>query len=189
MLTFKFQFPKTFQATAAILREHGGQMDCVRLLKLLYIADRELLADTGETLTGDEAVALKRGPVLHNVYSLIKERGKNEEQAKWNEAIRRVKHDDKDDEVALFNSVPIGCMTKAEVEKIHEVCLRFMEKNTTDLCQMTHDFPEWTEAFEKDEASPINWEVALTAMGRGNSIEEAHLLQKDQEQANAAFRG
>ena len=45
MLTFRFQFDKTLQAACLLLRKHDGCMSYLRLLKLLYIADRELLTD------------------------------------------------------------------------------------------------------------------------------------------------
>lgn len=68
MLKYQFNFQKTFHAAAMLLREHHGHMEPIRLLKLLYTTDRELLAECGRTLTGDQAVALRRGPVLTHVY-------------------------------------------------------------------------------------------------------------------------
>ncbi|MBA4190814.1 MAG: hypothetical protein C0467_22740 [Planctomycetaceae bacterium] len=190
MLTYKFNFLKTFQAAAVVLRDHDSRMDCVRLLKLLYLADRELLAETGRTLTGDKAVALPRGPVLLTVYDLIKERGPDDEQLKWNAAIQRVKHEDKnkDDDVILTALVPIGRLTKAEESKLHEVCGRYKDTATPELCHLTHDFKEWAEAFEKDEASTINWEIALEAMGLGDAIKEVHLVRKEHDLVEGAFR-
>ena len=71
-MTFRFDFLKTLQASGVLLQLDANRMAYIRLLKLLYIADRELLAETGRTLTGDEAVAMKNGPVLSRVYDLIK---------------------------------------------------------------------------------------------------------------------
>src|SRR5579883_936446 len=64
MMTFRFDFQKTLQASGVLLGLDANRMAYVRLLKLLSIADRELLAETARTITGDEAVALKNGPVL-----------------------------------------------------------------------------------------------------------------------------
>ena len=71
-MTFRFHFEKTLQASAVLLGLDGGRMDRIRLLKLLYIVDRELLAEIGRPLTGDMAIAMKHGPVLSQVYDLIK---------------------------------------------------------------------------------------------------------------------
>jgi len=53
MTDFIFQFHKTLQAAAYILQASGGRMNYANLLRLLYIADRECLAEEGDTITGD----------------------------------------------------------------------------------------------------------------------------------------
>ncbi len=183
MLTYRFNFPKAFQATAVVLREHRSQMDFVRLLKLLYIADRELLAEIGRTLTGDRAEALERGPVLTTVYDLVKGRGPDAEQAQWSAAIRKA-----DGSVALTKAVPTGKLTKAEEEKLHVVCERFRNTSTPDLIELTHKFAEWVEAYEAGPSSPINWEVALSSQGLGDLVPEVHRVQEDRERAEAVFK-
>ena len=66
-MTFRFDFDKTLQAAGVLLSLDGDRMEQIRLLELLYIADRELLAETGRTITGDRAVAMRHGPVLSQV--------------------------------------------------------------------------------------------------------------------------
>ena len=63
-MNFRFNFERALQASAYLLRLDGKRMGYLRLLKLLYIADREWLAETGESITGDRAYAMKYGPVL-----------------------------------------------------------------------------------------------------------------------------
>src|SRR5438105_4403367 len=65
IMHFKFNLKKTVQAAAEFLRhEPGKQMSRLRLIKLLYIADREALLETGRPITSDTIVAMKHGPVL-----------------------------------------------------------------------------------------------------------------------------
>ncbi len=71
-MTFRFNFEKTLQAAGVLLSLDDNRMDRIRLLKLLYIADRELLAEVGRPMTGDIPVAMKYGPVPSRVYDLIK---------------------------------------------------------------------------------------------------------------------
>jgi uncharacterized phage-associated protein len=71
-MTFRFDFEKTLQAAGILLSLDGLRMDRIRLLKLLYIVDRELLVQAGRPLTGDVAVAMNYGPVLSRVYDLIR---------------------------------------------------------------------------------------------------------------------
>ncbi|MBP3957488.1 SocA family protein [Gemmata sp. G18] len=182
MLTFKFKFPKAFQAAAVVLREHGGRANFIRLLKLLYITDRELLAQTGRTLTGDEAIALPKGPALKTVHNLINGRGPNDEQTEWNGAMHRA-----GDDVLLDRLVPTGKLTKAEERKLHEVCERFRETSTEALWEQTHTYGEWKEAYAAEEANPINWEVALADQGAGALVGEVRHIQHEAELIAATF--
>jgi hypothetical protein len=58
----RFQLEKSLQAAGCLLELHGDCMEYVRLLKLLYIADREMVAEAGAPITGDRAVAMDHGP-------------------------------------------------------------------------------------------------------------------------------
>jgi uncharacterized phage-associated protein len=71
-----------------LLELHGDRMEYVRLLKLLYIADREMMAEAGAPITGDRAVAMDHGPVLSHVYDLVK--GKAARAGEWAHSIRTV---------------------------------------------------------------------------------------------------
>ncbi len=51
------------QAGAYLLRLDHRKLSYLRLLKLLYLADREWLAHNGESITGDQVFAIKHGPV------------------------------------------------------------------------------------------------------------------------------
>ena len=67
-MKFRFNFAKTLQASAVLLRRDDKRMSRLRLLKLLYFADRELLVAKVRTITGDSVVAMKYGPVLSQTY-------------------------------------------------------------------------------------------------------------------------
>ena len=68
-----FNITKTIQASAVLLKaDPNHSMSRLRLLKLLYIADRESLTERARPITGDYPVAMDHGPVLSNTYNLIK---------------------------------------------------------------------------------------------------------------------
>ena len=183
MITFTFGFAKTVQAAGVVLREHHGRMEYLRLLKILYIADRELLAETGRTLTGDRAVAMKNGPVLSEVYDLIK--GQTARAGEWDASVRTEKY-----EVVLREPVSLGKLTKAEVNKLRELCDRYRDTNSYDLSELTHDFTEWSEVFDAKNPKPprpIAWESALTGQGRGGLIGEVEERLRGRELAAVAF--
>lgn len=49
-----FDFKKTLQSAAYLLKKNGGSMEIDKLLYLLYLADREMLLNHGLVITCDE---------------------------------------------------------------------------------------------------------------------------------------
>jgi uncharacterized phage-associated protein len=188
MLAYTFNFPKTFQAAVVLLKQHNGRMESARLLKLLYIADRELLAEIGRTLTGDEPAAMQRGPVLRTVQKLIAHAEGTPDLEEWSATIRKDGHT-----LYLQGDAGVGRLNKAELRKLEEVAQRFWETDSDDLSDVTHAFGEWRAAFEPghtpDAAFPIEWEAALVAQGKGNLVEAVRAAQHERELTEAAFRG
>src|SRR6266478_7685187 len=75
MIRFQFNSTKTTQAAAYLLARHKGKLSKGILIKMLYLADRELLAKRGQPLTGDQPVSMENGPVLSKTYDLMKGAG------------------------------------------------------------------------------------------------------------------
>ena len=71
LIKMRFNEVKATQAAARILRNRGGRMSYMKLIKLLYLADREALARWGRNITTDNYVSMPHGPVLSHVLDLI----------------------------------------------------------------------------------------------------------------------
>src|SRR5258706_9893863 len=61
-IVFQFDLTKALQAIAYLV-SHLGEVEKVKLLKLLYIADREHFLRHGYPITGDRPYAMPWGPV------------------------------------------------------------------------------------------------------------------------------
>ena len=61
---------KATQAAADLLRLRGGRISYLKLIKLLYLADREALLRWGRNISTDRDVSMDRGPVLSRVLDL-----------------------------------------------------------------------------------------------------------------------
>lgn len=71
-----FSVERTAQAAGILLQaEEGHRMKYIRLLKLLYVADRESIRQSGFPITGDNVYAMRNGPVLSTTYNLLKGEG------------------------------------------------------------------------------------------------------------------
>jgi uncharacterized phage-associated protein len=162
---FRFNFDKTVQAAGVLLRLENGQMGRRRLLKFLYIADRELLAETARPLTGDTGYAMKHGPVLSRVYDLIK--GNGSRAAEWEKHIRSEGY-----LVKLVLDPGRGKLSRGEMDKLHEISSRYRDLEDEELSEVTHGFGEWKDHYLGDSGSYlIPWKQMLAAQGKSDMIE------------------
>lgn len=174
---------KATQAAAVLLHmESGKQMSYLRLLKLLYIADRESLRETGRSITGDHAVAMKHGPVLSGVLDLIK--AKHIEAPLWSQFIKMEGY-----RVALTNDPKNGELSRYEIAKLQEVSERYAANDDWDMVEITHRFQEWIRNDPGESSKPIAIEDILDAVGRSADKEAIMQELKDQAVVDRFFTG
>ena len=66
-----FSEEKVTHMASYLLIRRGGKMSYMKLLKLLYLAEREALVKWGESMSGDKFVSMPHGPVMSSTYGLI----------------------------------------------------------------------------------------------------------------------
>jgi uncharacterized phage-associated protein len=132
--TFMFREEKTTQIAAEFLKRAGGKMEYIKLLKLLYYADREMLLRWGIPMTYDRWYVMKCGPVLSATYDLIKENSGDT----WSKYIRSQGYN-----VTLQADPGNDELSRAESKIIDETFRNHAHKEKWDLVRDTHDLPEW----------------------------------------------
>jgi uncharacterized phage-associated protein len=70
-LTPLFDERRAAEAAAFLLFKAGGRLPLIKLVKLMYLAERLSLQRYGEPLTGDRLVSMPNGPVLSMTYDHI----------------------------------------------------------------------------------------------------------------------
>lgn len=171
-MELQFDFERSLQAAAYLLELEEGSMDYIRLLKLLYIAERELLAEQATPLTGDVFKALKYGPVMITIYDIIMDRSWR--SAEWDRYIKM-----KNYSVRLAQDPGRDRLSPAIVGKLREVSDRYREMNNWDLVEVTREFPEWRKnAPPADPPGIIPLEDVLEAMGAEEGTLEAILEEE-----------
>lgn len=143
-----FDYDKTLQACAFLLKKAGGNLPRLTLLKLLYIADREFLFKKCRTITGDTMFAMKFGPVLSITYNLL--RGKDSQSLQWREYILSLP--DKEKTASLIKNPGTLDLSKSEVQTLEQVFEKYGRLPQFELSKLTHDFPEW-QLFNKEYTS------------------------------------
>jgi uncharacterized phage-associated protein len=169
---FPLKVNKAIQAIGVLFRQDRvNRMNSMRLLKLLYVADRESLKERGRPITGGPMVAMERGPVLEEVYDLI--RGQHVEMLVWDEYLRQARYD-----LELLKDPDVRQLSRYEIAKLQEVAQRYAEDDEWALSRHTHGFAEWQKHDPGKSCRPIPLDDLLEAVGRGEVAakikEEAH---------------
>jgi uncharacterized phage-associated protein len=132
-----FSALKTIQAAGVLLKQaEARRMSRLRLIKLLYIADRACIAETGRPITGDSVAAMDHGPVLSRTYDCIK--GTDFAASEWDRYVRRSGFD-----VELADDPGNGKLSRYEIETLQKVAAEFAAIEDWDLAEHTHRFEEW----------------------------------------------
>ena len=177
MITFTFKFDKALQATAYLLRrEPTRQMNYMRLLKVLYVTERESIRLTGRPITGDGVAALERGPVLSEVLDLIK--GSHLRSPEWSSFIQKNDYD-----VRLVQEPGVGKLSKFEIELLEKVAEDNRARDEWAMVELTHAFPEWSRNNPGKSRKWIPLHDILEAVGR--PADEADI--EDDAKAGHAF--
>ena len=160
MRRFPFHVMKTIQAACVILQKHSDSMSYLRLIKLLYIADRESVRETGHPITGGRQVVMDHGPVHSRVFDMI--RGCDIAAPDWQRFITKV-----DYRVRLEASPGVGKLTSYEAGKLAEICDRYANADDWAIVEETHTFEEVARNTpEKGSVKDIPMEDLLRAVGR-----------------------
>jgi uncharacterized phage-associated protein len=115
-----------------------SRLEYLSLLKMLYMADRECLADVGRPITGDAAVAMENGPVLSGIYDLVIANVSDGDMRLWTNHLHRDNY-----HLELIRDPGVDQLTPYEQRKLAEVACRYKDCDWRDLIRITHDLPEW----------------------------------------------
>jgi len=130
-MRFRFQPLRATQAAALFLDMAGGRSKFTSILKLLYLADRQSLLETGSTITGDTVVDMKNGPVLSITYDCVKGTASRANCEAWDGCIR------KEGNYAVLTANPGDDeLSDYDLEVIREV---HREHGWRDLHSLLHD--------------------------------------------------
>ena len=127
-MTLRLDTEKAIQAVGVLLRRDGKRASRLRLLKLLYIADRISLEKTGSPMIGSKIVAMMHGPVHSAVFDLIK--GVHIDEPAWSRYFRNVGRD-----VVLEEEPEVGKLSRYEIELLNQVVDQRINLNDWDVVE------------------------------------------------------
>ncbi|MDD9841237.1 MAG: Panacea domain-containing protein, partial [Alphaproteobacteria bacterium] len=131
-----FDAKKAAHMSAYLLFQAGGAMNHMKLIKLLYLAERENLRRCGWFMSDDFLVSMPHGPVLSNTLYLINRDIDNSET--WNQLIsEKINHT-----ISLKRDIQLKDLDElsvSDVEILEDTWQKFGTKTQWELRDYTHD--------------------------------------------------
>jgi uncharacterized phage-associated protein len=158
-MTPRFDEKKATQIAGLLLklRQQGGRMSYMKLIKLMYLIDRAALLRWGWSMTGDNYVSMEHGQVLSETYNLIKHHYLG--RPYWRTFISERFGDS---EVRLVKESETDELSRADKDLIEEVFREFGRWDRWKLAKYTHDLPEYQETLS---SIPVGYDDVLRVEG------------------------
>ncbi len=155
----RFNEQKTAQLAAYLLQKSDGTLFLIKLIKLIYIADRETFRCLGRPISYDRFVSMEHGPVPSHTYNLTN--GAVQGEGYWSAMIApRAGHKLS---VTDESEVGFGALSEAELKIADNVFTQYGHVPRFDLVEITHQFEEWNDP--RRSSSDITYKSILHAVG------------------------
>jgi len=144
--------------------------DKIKLVKLLYIADKYHLIRYGRTITNDDFWAVKAGPMGSATSDVLNMEG-NMEATESNYPSAMLKRIDQYGfETRASEDEEFESLSESDIEMLDTVIKKFGNMNQWDLVNYTHKYQEWSQYKEILEKNPnkrarISSEEVLSIIG------------------------
>jgi len=159
-MSYKYREDKATQIAALFLELGGGEMDIIKLVKLIYLAEREAIVRWGRPIIFDSYCSLPHGPVTSITLNLMNSTLDIEPSTYWHKYIaERDGHCIK----LTGEKAPKDQLSKAEEGLVDEIFREYGRMDKWQLRDLTHKLPEWKDP--DGSSLPIPMSEILAAEG------------------------
>ena len=160
-----FNEKKIAEMAAYFLHKRGGQMSHLKLMKLLYLAERKSICLYGTSMSGDKLVSMPHGPVLSMTLDLMGGNTKSQVND-WEHLIS----DKENHELSLTQSISIDDLDElsaADLEILDDIWSEFGSMDRWQIREYTHQHcKEWRDP--KGSSYPISYKKLFQVEGRSD---------------------
>ena len=148
-LQLRFNYQKSTQALNLFAIKQGGQINKMKALKLIFLADRYHLRKYGRLITNDTYVAMKHGPVPSAARD-IAESNDYLDEAEKSYSSRYVEPNN----LSLISKKKVDAtvFSESDLEALNFAWSNFGHYDQFQLRDITHSYPEW-----KKHSSIVNY--------------------------------
>lgn len=162
-----FDEKRTAQAAAFLLFKAGGRLPVLKLMKLLYLAERESYRVFGEPITGDGLVSMPYGPVLSTTLDLMNGASRNVQDgwAAWMQGREGHNVALRDPSMIRTPEQDLRALSDGDLEVLQSTWDKYGYIAKFDLVQLTHtgECPEWEDP--EGSSLPIKMEKLFACLG------------------------
>lgn len=140
-MMLEFDYKKATQAINYLTVREGGQIEKLKLIKLVYLADRYHLRRYGRPMMNDAYFAMPYGPVGSSVKDIAEFSGFLDDSERDYASIFIEKRDT--NKVVSIAKVDTAVFSESEVEALDFSYTEFGGQTASSLVDITHLYPEW----------------------------------------------
>jgi len=142
-----------------------GKADKLKIVKLIYLADKYHLFHYGRTITDGDYYAMEYGPVSSTAKDILNFNDFNMYQDELDFANKLLKKIGKYDfEAREINSIKLDHLSETDIEAINYICQKFGNWSKNKILKYTHKYPEWKKHEEKLKAGSRREEIKTVAL-------------------------
>lgn len=171
---------KAAQAAAYYALKAGGEINVLKLVKILYLTEREFMIRYDDPMFYDRFVSMDHGPVPSITLNLIN--GLNESED-WSEFLSgRSGHDIgvANDNISVDS---LDELSRADIDVLADLWEKFSGFNRYQLRDYTHKYcPEWEDPH--GSSTPIPHERVFKFLDKEDSAELSNDIEKHRHLAN-----
>lgn len=172
----EFKVRKAAQVIAYFAMAEGGAINVLKLVKLIYLADRAFMLRYDRPILNDRLVSMDHGPV--NSITLNYINGCEVDRENWDSFVAdRAGHD-----VALaraeISEDDLDELSEAELVVLRDVWARYRDYSSFRLANHTHKHcPEWEDP--RGSSNPIPYERVFKFLDKPNAAELAAEVESE----------
>lgn len=163
-----FSSDKILQEIVYLLGLNGGKMNLLKLMKELYLIDREAIAERDTSVSGDTFFSMKHGPVLSLTLNMLNDLS-GSGWSEWLESRPARYYND----IVAKKETEFFLLSEKDKEYISTVSEQFKRYSPFELEEYTHkNLPEWHNP--QNSSKKIRYCDIMRALGRSDAeIREA----------------
>lgn len=133
-----------------LIQRGNREYDKISLLKLVFFADRYHLRKYATSISNDTYYAMKHGAVASNVKDILDLNFESEEEEKYfwyHLKTEKIKKNENNISTYKINQKieKLEMLSQTEQEALDFALKNFGNKETFELANLTHEYPEWSK--------------------------------------------